>query len=579
MELRGVLTIVIFVVFQSAFMVAQMASGRMIENDFVAPVKHSMRLSGSFCELRTNHFHYGIDIKSSQGGSGDPIIAIGDGTISRIRVNAGSYGNALYIDHPNGYTSVYGHLHEFNEEIAAYVKKLQYANQEFELDHYPDSGELVVSKGQQIGLMGNTGFSFGPHLHFEIRETVTEAPINPLRFGYQVLDRRKPVLKGLKVYILDPRLRVLESRKLTLKHLSNGRYISDPDTLYLPGWRAGFAVHCHDPMNHVNNKNGVYKIRLLSEDEPAYSFDFDLMSWDDAAYYNSHVDYGEKIKKRQKWHRLYQLPGNRISRYEKGLEGGVIKLFKDHPRQLRLEVEDFHGNQSLLDWVVVRDTSERTFILEDGLEILEWDQAHRFHLEAWKIVVPQEAFYQDEKLKISNQTSKGSHSVLEFGSKDVPLSKKISISCLIPDEFPGDLKSKCFIARKHPTADRWIHCGTQIKGDSLFTQSSKLGEFAVKVDTIAPSIRLLNFPKLWSPGKQLRFRISDNYDTTDGARPMKFEARLDDEWILMEHDLKSARLIHKIEKTLKPGWHNFELTVWDAMDNKKVYTRKIFQRG
>lgn len=169
---------------------------------FQSPLEIPLVLAGTFGELRSNHFHSGIDIKTQQR-EGLPVLAVADGTVTRIVVSHWGYGKALYVAHPNGYTSVYGHLKKFGPEIEEYVKKVQYAKQSYEVEIFPDYGELKVSQGTTVAFSGNTGGSSGPHLHFEIRSSVNEKPTNPLLYGYDVRDATDPTLLGLYAYPLS----------------------------------------------------------------------------------------------------------------------------------------------------------------------------------------------------------------------------------------------------------------------------------------------------------------------------------------------------------------------------------------
>ncbi|HHB80117.1 MAG TPA: M23 family metallopeptidase [Saprospiraceae bacterium] len=176
------------------------------KGEFRSPIKYPISLSGTYGELRPNHFHAGIDIKSPNGQSGADIVAAADGYVSRIKVRSGGYGNAIYMNHPNGYTTVYGHLSKFGPQIARYVKKKQYQKESFSVDLHPPSDMFRFHKGDVIGFMGNTGTSSGPHLHFEIRDRRTEEPLNALRFGLPVKDDLPPKLHKLKTYFLDDQL-------------------------------------------------------------------------------------------------------------------------------------------------------------------------------------------------------------------------------------------------------------------------------------------------------------------------------------------------------------------------------------
>lgn len=245
------------------------------------PVKHKMLLSGTFGELRTNHFHSGIDIKSSKGTVGDPIYAAWDGHISRIAVKSTGYGNALYIDHPNGKTTVYAHLHRFEPEVAAYIKEQQYIKESYEVNLYPDSSLFTIQKGEQIGLMGNSGRSFGPHLHFEIRDTKSEVPLNPLHKGALISDATAPQLRELKIDYMDPDHRTFYQKKYRTINLGKRRYKIRGDTILAGAWRVGTQIKAYDLMEGASNLNGIYAMEIKVDDEPVFSFSMDSISFDD----------------------------------------------------------------------------------------------------------------------------------------------------------------------------------------------------------------------------------------------------------------------------------------------------------
>ena len=265
---------------------------------FHAPVSHTLLLSGTFGELRPNHFHAGIDIKSSKGVAGDPVFAAADGYVSRIKVDESGYGNAVYINHPNGYTTVYAHLDRFSDGLAVYVKKLQYQKKSFEVDLNPGHGEFQVLQGEQLGIMGNSGSSNGAHLHFEVRKTSTQKPVNPLLFGFKVADHVKPKMHSLKAYFLNDKLEERGSKEFSLKKIRNGHYRIKGDTLTLAAWRAGFALKVYDHFDRVSNWNGIYSLKMYQDDLLVYDFDMEEFSFNESLYINAHCDYEERVTKK-----------------------------------------------------------------------------------------------------------------------------------------------------------------------------------------------------------------------------------------------------------------------------------------
>ena len=243
------------------------------ETNFQSPLDIPLILSGTFGELRSNHFHAGIDIKTQQR-QGLPVYAVEDGTVSRIKISHWGYGKALYIAHPNGYTSVYAHLQKFGPEIEAYVKKLQYEKQRYEVEVFPQYGELTVSKGDTVAYSGNTGGSSGPHLHFEIRNSMDEKPTNPLLYGFSVRDATNPNITGLFAYPLSDSAQVNQSQKrieIPFSRQADGTYLAEPVTA---SGLIGFGIETYDRQDLAANKNGVYRVEQRVNGKTYTDMDF-----------------------------------------------------------------------------------------------------------------------------------------------------------------------------------------------------------------------------------------------------------------------------------------------------------------
>ncbi|MEL6987122.1 MAG: M23 family metallopeptidase [Bacteroidota bacterium] len=288
-----------FLVFIFLLFVHFVIGQALIPNTFISPVTYEMKLAGTFGELRSNHFHAGIDIKSPNGQEGSPIVAIEDGFVSRLAVKPRGYGKAIYLDHPSGHTSVYGHLQKFVPRLAEFAKQKQYELESFQVDISINSDSLFFNKGDTIGFLGNTGSSAGPHLHFEIRNTKTEVPINPLLFGYNVKDSRKPFVRDLRAYLLDKEHHSFNQQKIDLRKTKEGYYTSAEDTVNIGAWRTSLACYTLDQMNGAPNRNGVFAISLYVDDTIRFHFTMDSIPFDKSRYLNAHLDYAAFKKNRK----------------------------------------------------------------------------------------------------------------------------------------------------------------------------------------------------------------------------------------------------------------------------------------
>ena len=281
------------------------------ENIFRSPLDIPLVLSGTFGELRSNHFHYGIDIKTQQR-EGLPIYAIGDGTITRIKISLWGYGKALYIEHPNGYTSVYGHLQKFSPEIETYIKKIQYNKKSYKLEVFPDYGEIKIKKGKIIAYGGNTGGSFGPHLHFEIRNSISEQPTNPLLYGFNVSDAVNPTLSGLYGYPLSENAVINQSEnrvQLSFLRQKDGALLADK--IYAIG-TIGIGINVYDQQDLATNKNGVYSVQLLVNGKIYSDYNFKNLSFSESRYINTFIDYAYFSKYKQRIQLCFRTPENRF---------------------------------------------------------------------------------------------------------------------------------------------------------------------------------------------------------------------------------------------------------------------------
>ncbi|HRI62354.1 MAG TPA: M23 family metallopeptidase, partial [Saprospiraceae bacterium] len=240
---------------------------------FMAPVDaNPLRLTGTFGELRADHFHSGIDIDSKTGGIGQPVFAAADGFVDRIRVQESGYGNVLYVKHPNGYTTVYAHLDRFSSEIQKFVREMQYKRERFEVDLNPADGQFRVKQGQEIGKLGNSGGSTGPHLHFEIRQSGTDKALNPLLFGLPVPDNTPPEIRDMKVYFLNDKREVMTSKPFPIQRQKDGTVGVANEVVSLGAWRIGFGVKAFDKQTGHRNDNGIFAISLYADGELVYQW-------------------------------------------------------------------------------------------------------------------------------------------------------------------------------------------------------------------------------------------------------------------------------------------------------------------
>lgn len=548
-----------------------LANTNLIAQEYTAPLNFRMLLSGTFGELRSNHFHAGIDIKT-EGVEGQKVYAIADGYVSRIKVSTWGYGKAIYITHPTtGHTSVYAHLQKFSTKIDSIVKKEHYKKESFEINFYPKKDELIVKQGEVIALSGNSGGSAGAHLHFEIRDTKTERPINPLHFGFKVDDTTAPTLKKLKIYAFDTTLinGYNKSKIIKIKKTDNNYHIDETPTI-----NGAFAlgIFTYDKLNDSYNKNGVYSIKLCIDTNICYKFTADELDFNTTRYINAHVDYEEKKKSKDKYHRCYKLPNNKLTNYTNLINDGIINIKDTLNHLVSLEVTDIHGNISKLEFNVKstnnpflrkcptpKDTSNTPFYI---------NKVNVYKTDDFELHMKDNSLY--EPIMFHYETTDSIEGV--FGKvhnvhfDNTPVHKKYILS--IKANVPDSIKNKTYIATTDMKGNFW-HIGGVWNDDIIRTKTRQFGNFCIIADTTNPEIKGVNI----YPGKVFNTQSTIKLTIKDKNSGIKsYRGEIDGKWVLMDYDYKRNLLRYDIDKNLEKGKHTFTLEVKDNVGNTKKYT-------
>lgn len=540
-------------------------------NYFSSPVEIPIFLSANFAEIRTNAFHAGIDIKT-QGVTGQRVRAAADGEISRIRVSPVGYGKALYINHLNGYTSVYAHLDKFSPEVEEYVRNAQYRQKSFDVDLYPESGKFRFKRGDFIGLSGNTGSSSGPHVHFEIRKTEGQIPVNPLFFGFDIKDNIPPVLQFLAVYPLCDYATVNGSHEKVVLNISkNGNNYSLPQSRRIEvSGKIGFGIDAFDYKNDSWNKCGVYSIEMFVNGERVYEHFLDEMAFNDMRYINSHIDYAEKMRTRRDIQKAFIEPGNRLSIYGKTKKNGILEFNAPGEHQVEFVVSDVHKNVSRLQFRVIGieiDSSRfRNPITEKFVKLMPFDQDNSFKTEKAEITINKGTLYTDlyfeyEETDSSNGFFSGVHHVHNIFT---PLHRNMRVS-LSAGNVPSHLLDKAVIVSLNGNGKPSSVGGFHEKG-VITTHTNAFGRFAIMVDTIPPSIEPINISNNRNMGnvRRIEFRIDDNLS---GIK--SYTGYINGNWALFEYDPKNRLLFYELNqgKLEKGKEHKLDLYVMDEKDN------------
>ncbi|QIA08401.1 M23 family metallopeptidase [Draconibacterium halophilum] len=537
---------------------------------YTDPVKIPLLLSGSFAELRSNHFHSGIDIKT-QGTTGFPVYAVADGFISRIVVSPTGYGKALYISHPNGTTSVYGHLKAFSDEIEKYVKEKQYEKRSFRIDLQIPSYLFSVKQNEEIAKSGNSGSSGGPHLHFEIRDTKTEEPLNPLSFGFPVKDDISPKIFSVLLVPLTNNSHVAYATapKSYPVVFYDGKYHLKNNSI-IPVWgEIGVAVQSNDYFNGTYNKCGINLLRMSFNNEDQFTFTLNRFSFGNTRYLNSHIVYDQYKTAKRRYIKTWLEPGNKLPIYTHNGSGGHIFPIHEQNGTIEIELQDSYKNKSILDFSIV---GKKASVQHDSIKgkLFVYNKTNTFQNDSAQIEIPAGALYSDFRFEYRTEPTSNEFftDYIFFHNNTVPLHKDATIS-VRTDNLPTHLQSKVIMAYVHPITGEYSAAGGRHKNGWVTTKTRNLGVYAVTVDTIPPEIKPLSIAdnKL-TESNRIRFKIKD-----DLAGIKTIEGLLDGKWALFEYDAKTATVTHYFDnERFKLGKnHTFKLTILDYRDNNTVY--------
>ncbi|MEL7587970.1 MAG: M23 family metallopeptidase [Prolixibacteraceae bacterium] len=537
---------------------------------FAPPVKIPMLLTGNFGELRSNHFHSGIDIKT-QGRTGLPVYSAAEGFLSRIFVSPGGFGLALYIEHPNGTTTVYGHLLKLRDDLQAYLREAQYDDESFAVDLSVPRGKFVFKKGDLIAYSGNSGSSGGPHVHFEIRDTDTEKPLNPLLWNFGVKDVLPPTIQSVMLYPLSDNAHV--SGKSYPQRIDavlvNGVYHLKSDPVLNVYGEIGFGVQALDYLTGSWNKCGVYEINLLADNKPVTVFRVDQLRFEETRYINSHIDYAHYRKYNRRLHKSWIEPGNRLSNYPVREHNGRINLSDGKVHEIKYLIKDVYGNESRLAFNVTSKPMPVTRPKEAGIPVF-YNKTFSIDEEGIEAEFESGTFYADFSFDFKKLPSSASFysPLFKLHHDQVPVHQYYELK-IKPVNLPSHLREKALIAAVDPkTGQKWSLGGGYSFG-WIEANVRQLGHFAVTVDTIAPTITPLNIQNnTLSNRSKISFKIRDELSGINSYR-----GELNGKWILFEYDAKNNLIEYYFDTTrVSPGKiQRLKLIVADAKGNKKTY--------
>ena len=537
---------------------------------FRSPLDIPLQLSGNFGELRPNHIHAGFDFKTQQK-EGLFVYASADGYVSRIKISEVGYGKAIYITHPNGYTTVYGHLQSGYGEIEKTIKKEQYKAKSYEIDIPLYPNDLVVKKGDIIAFSGNTGGSDGPHLHFEIRDTQSEKIINPMYFGFDTVltDSKRPAINSLWVYPLDENSIVNQSKRPISVNLSlqeDGTYLAEK--IAATG-KIGFGITTFDYDNVSWNSNGIFRVQTYLNGKTDFSYQFDTFAFDETRLINVLIDYERYKKLGQRVQKLFMKTPFPLSIIKTGSNNGVISVSSNITQNYRIEVADFSENSAKI-FIPIQYSSLPAKVAEVPVTskyLVKAKKENIFSLDNVTVNFPANTFYDDFYMNF--EVKKGE---LKLHEDIVPAFTNFSIT--FDDSIaPQKDREKMFIGLIN--GKKISYYNTKRYKNSFTIYSKYLGDYKLIKDGKPPKIKSdKRIGGKWiSNLNELQFSISDELS---GIK--SYDGYLNGKWILLEYDSKTRKIIHRFsDGIVAEGKNDLKIVVTDNVGNSTIFETQFFR--
>jgi hypothetical protein len=539
---------------------------------FMYPVDAKIALAANFGELRHNHYHMGLDCRTNQVQN-RPVKAAADGYVAHVRIDATGFGRAIYINHPNGLTTLYGHLNGFYPALEKYVKEQQYKLESWQvfLDIPPEM--FPVKQGQFIAYSGNTGGSEGPHCHFEIRDTKTDKVLNPLLFGFPVADNVPPAILRLAMYDRCISTYSQSPKLFSLKKI-HGNYTTTQPVITVNTDKVSFGVYAIDKLTGTANPHGIYEAILYLDEKAVVGFEIDSITYDETRYVNAHIDYKTRASGGPFIEHLSRLPGYPEGVYKEFSGDGVIELTDDRVHQIKIIVMDTYGNTSTLESSIKKGLIKETGLQKDSVSYHDQKEFHPgfvniFESEDLQVVLsPKDlydsfAFVYSKKPGFSSRSYSGMYLI---GSGLVPVQSNFIVRINADKPVPAELRDKMLI--KRTWGNKTEVAKATGEGEWFTAKFRSFGNFELMADNVPPAI-YGGFKDNSNLSKTSRI-IFIPKDNNDGIK--SFRAELDGRWLRFTND-KGHSFIYDFDEMCDRGDHELKISVSDEAGNitEKIY--------
>ena len=569
----------------AAFYVCATAAQNLDTTRYIFPVRQvAGTFAANFGEIRTGHFHAGVDIKTD-GTEGKPLVAVADGYVSRAVITTYGYGKAIYLTLADGTTAVYGHLQRFRDDIDDYMQAERYRTRSNEIDRWFTPDRWPVKRGEVIGHSGNSGSSMGPHLHFELRETGTGRRLNTVRQGiFRPADKLPPRILRLHYVEVDTVQGVcLRSRPASynLVREAEGRYKTTRREPIPVGRKGYFIVEVTDRRNDVNNTFGIWRLSATVDGEPHFEYRMDGFLPSQARYSDAVSWYARQRDSRNEVIRMARLTGAPKAFYPVLREQGIIRTDSGQVRVIHIEAEDDCGNRSTLTFNI-RGQSESFQAQADSTAlILRPDHSNSIALgRRLTANIPAGALYEDCRCRPDTLDKPNIDSlqgivvlspavrILDAG---IPLHKDATVT--LHTEIPRTLRLRTMLASYTPENRKIASIGGTCTGRTVTARTRKTGWLVAVADTLPPHIRP-RFTKEsdLARAESLRFTVTDNFSGVASGT-----LHIDGRWMPCDRLPMRNLFVHRFDTKPERRKHRIHFTATDAAGNTTVWEGEFFR--
>jgi hypothetical protein len=544
-----------FLLFSSAFAQKKDYPQKYFRN----PVNIPMQLVANFGELRSNHWHMGLDVRTQQREN-IPVVASAEGYIARVKIEPGGFGRAIYINHPNGYTTLYAHLNNFKPDLEKWLKEQQYKKESWAVDLALPENLFPVKKGEFIAYSGNTGGSAGPHVHYEIRDTKTENVVNPLLFGFSIADGVAPVISRLAMYDRNRSVYVQSPQLLQLKRSGNNYTPLQSNLIKVGTDKVSFAIGAVDFFTGSTNPNGIYSARIYMDDVLESEFVLDDISYNDTRYLNAQIDYRYRTNGGAYVQHVSRMPGDKSKVYTRTKSDGAIYLNNNAVRAIRIEVRDAAQNLATVKFNVQLDNSLKPSTYKEPVHKLIPNQVNVFEADNFEASTTENTVYDTVHVTYSatNTATAGAISAVHnFVGASIPAHDAVTVRIKPTTNLSSDKKDKVII--KSVAGTRTEIKKAKWNNDFASATFRQFGSYQAFIDDQPPTIN--NPPTIVTSNSRIVFTPKDNFNTLKN-----FRAELNGKWLRFTND-KGRTWIYTVDEHFPPGNHELKVSIEDEAGN------------